>query len=112
MLGLPKCHAKRSIQSMLSEIGVPLGLVIAEATASAPFSSRTAASFSAVSVSASYQLIHFHPGLFAPLECPERAARGQIEVIAQVVHRRTFVLAVGLALLVAQAVLNSPQRER
>jgi hypothetical protein len=38
-----------------------------ESYCSAPFSSRTAASFCAVSVSASSQLIRFHPGLFAPL---------------------------------------------
>ena len=46
-----------AIQSMLSEIGVPLGVVTAKSTASGPDSVRTASSRRAVSERASSQLM-------------------------------------------------------
>ncbi|MCY1241184.1 hypothetical protein D9M72_540740 [compost metagenome] len=62
MLGLPKRRTKRSIQSMLSVNGVPLGVVTANTTDSAPLSALMAPRRCAVSASASSQPMRTQPG--------------------------------------------------
>lgn len=62
MLGLPKRRTKRSIQSMLSVSGVPLGVVTANTTDSAPLSALMAPSRCAVSANASSQPMRTQPG--------------------------------------------------
>ena len=57
---------KRSTHSKLSTIGVPLGVVTPNATASAPLSARIAPSRLAISVSASSQDTSTQPGSAAP----------------------------------------------
>ncbi len=66
MFGLPNDHMKRSTQSMLSLIGVPLGVVTPNATDSAPLSRLNQARFLAISESACSQLIRCHPGSAEP----------------------------------------------
>ncbi len=67
MLGLPKRRTKRSIQSMLSDSGVPLGVVTANTTDSAPLSALMAPRRRAVSASASSQPMRTQPGSGSPL---------------------------------------------
>jgi hypothetical protein len=63
---------KRSTQSMLSLIGVPLGVVTPKATVSAPCSRRRASSFAAISSSAPSQPTRIHPGSAAPFGAVRR----------------------------------------
>ena len=62
MFGLPKVRMNRSTQSIPSEIGVPLGDVTENATASGPLSRRISSNRPAISASASSHPICTQPG--------------------------------------------------
>ena len=74
-LGLPKALARRSIQRMSSAIGVPLGVAIANATASGPDSARTRKSACATRSSASSHEISRQPGSASPLGRVRKSGR-------------------------------------
>lgn len=67
VLGLPKDCTNRLTHSLPSTIGVPLGVVTANATDSGPLSSRISASLPAISSSASSQPTRTQPGSAASL---------------------------------------------